>query len=78
MSGNAGSTGSHATNPKPDRAVVMAHFDQLPPVVRAAIREAALDWDTVAIAGALARGFNPHGLPAYIADFERKHMARPE
>ena len=78
MSGNGGSTGNHPTNPKPDRAIVMAAFDSLPAVARAAIREAALDWDTLAIARALARGFNPVGLPLYIADFERKHLARPE
>lgn len=78
MSGNGGSTGNHPTNVKPDRAVVMAHFDDLPDVARAAIREAALDWDTIAISRAIARGINPTTLPDYIADLERQHLARPE
>lgn len=78
MSGNGGSTGNHPTNAKPDRSVVMAHFDSLPPIARQVVREAALDWDTVAIARALANGFNPADLPIYIADFEAKHLARPE
>lgn len=75
---NGGSAGGAPTNPKPPAAEVMMHFDILPPIVRAAIREAALDWDTIAIARALSKGRNPASLPFYIADFERKHLARPE
>ena len=76
--GNGGSTGNHPTNIKSDRSVVMAYFDMLPPEVRAAVRDAALDWDTIAIARALEAGRNPAGLPVYIAEFERQHLARPE
>lgn len=76
--GNGGIAGGAPTNPKPDRSVVMAAFDGLPLVAREAIREAALDWDTIAIARAIGRGVNPATLPAYIADFEAKHLARPE
>lgn len=78
MSGNGGSTGNHPTNPKPDRVVVMAAFDGLPAVAREAIREAALDWDTIAIARAISGGVNAATLPGYIADFEAKHLARSE
>lgn len=77
MSGNSGSTGNHPTNPKPHCALVMASFDSLPADVRAAVRDACLDWDTLAIARALANGRNPATLPAYIADFEARHLARP-
>lgn len=76
--GNAGDSTGYRTNAKPDPRVVLDHFDALPPLARAAVRDAALDWDTIAISRAIARGRDPVTLKAYIDAFEREHLRRPE
>lgn len=46
-------------NAKPGPVVVMAFYDTLPPVLRAAVRDAQLDWDVVAIWRAIEKGKEP-------------------
>lgn len=58
---------------KPPCQVVMAHFDLLPPELRAVMRDTVLDWNPISALASIRRGHSPREIIGQIEDFERAH-----
>lgn len=76
MSNAAGQNFGGKGTLKPLPQMVMNDFDQLPPELRAALRDSAFDWPPHAFMVHLKKGLTVAGAVEYIRNFDLKHSAR--